>query len=572
MVTKNTTVKLDGKSRFTLDDPFTWKNGHLDFVGFDARGTNKDVTVTFNLTGKDWVLTHLEAASSPNLKTVINDATTGSNATAARIETLVLHSALGNDVTLGNTQVDQYDGSDGNDDVTLGAGGVTMMNLGDGNNTLHIGSGRVRSVLAGDGNDRVVTGSGKVDALNLGDGRNTVTVNGTVSALITGDGNDVINVNKGGVQNLDVGDGNNVVNISGAATVGSILGDTDDDKVVIKGNGSATSINVAQGNNTVITGTHTVSTIVAYLGNQTIHVGTGGVSIVRLSDGNSTVEADGHVGMLMAGTGNKRLVFHEAVGTIDMGGGINHITFEGQYVDGMQITDGTDTITLKNGCNLNQVVTGDGDDVIHAERGEIGAAQMGAGNDAIYTGILNIAHATFGDGTDTVYFGDMTNPSNESSFNGGSGIDTMNFENVTKGGVDISLGDSGSQATASGKVRFWNFEKLIGSNFDDTLGGSNGDDFLGGGKGDDQLTGGKGNDTFIFNKGDGADEITDLNLGEADKIDLSSIKSISTFNDVKALMSSDGHGGTLIDFGSGDTLDIDGVGPGRFTDDSHFIL
>jgi Ca2+-binding RTX toxin-like protein len=568
VVTKNTSVTLDGKSKFTLDDTYTWKSSKLDYVSFHSGEVKQDVTVTLNLASSGWLLRHVEGINSPNLMTVINDKTGSAGAT---IGSMTLSGGLGNNVTLTNTHVDMYEGSNAADHVTIGAGGVDMLNVVGGNNSVKIGTGKVHSILAYDGNDKVTTGSGTIDSIDLGDGKNTITTGkGVIQSILTGKGDDTVTVG-GGVSMMNLGDGDNVVNVTGKGNVGTIMGDTGDDTVNITGAGSVAVINLAKGDNVINTGTGTVSAIVTYLGNQTIHVGTGGAGVIRLSDGNSHVEADGHVGQLMAGPGDKSLIFHAAVGTVDIGGGTNTIVFGGQYVDALAITDGTDTITLQNGCNLNQVVTGDDNDIIHAEQGEVGTAQMGTGDDAIYTGAASIGHASMGTGNDTVYFGKMTDLKNDSTFNGGSGTDTMSFQNV---GVSItaSLGENGAQATSAGTVRFWNFEELIGGSGADTLTGSNGADILGGGKGDgDKLTGGGGVDTFIFNTGDGKDEITDFDFTAREKIDLSGVKGITDFNDLKTHFSSDGAGGTIIDFGGGDQLTIDHVSSGRLSD-ANFIF
>ena len=68
------------------------------------------------------------------------------------------------------------------------------------------------------------------------------------------------------------------------------------------------------------------------------------------------------------------------------------------------------------------------------------------------------------------------------------------------------------------------------SDGDDALSGSGADDLLEGGAGDDVLTGGGGADTFKFNAGDegtaatpAVDTITDFNVSEGDRLDLSSL-------------------------------------------------
>ncbi|MCB1558094.1 MAG: type I secretion C-terminal target domain-containing protein [Alphaproteobacteria bacterium] len=66
---------------------------------------------------------------------------------------------------------------------------------------------------------------------------------------------------------------------------------------------------------------------------------------------------------------------------------------------------------------------------------------------------------------------------------------------------------------------------LYGRYGDDLLYGGQGDDVLSGGGGNDILTGYTGADTFVLSDGDVSSfsTITDFNLGEGDKLDISNI-------------------------------------------------
>ena len=71
----------------------------------------------------------------------------------------------------------------------------------------------------------------------------------------------------------------------------------------------------------------------------------------------------------------------------------------------------------------------------------------------------------------------------------------------------------------------------------ETVIGGSGSDTIYGKDGDDTLTGGSGSDTFVFKDGDtGSDTITDFNLSEGDKIDLSSF-GITTTNEAQEFLS-----------------------------------
>ncbi len=101
---------------------------------------------------------------------------------------------------------------------------------------------------------------------------------------------------------------------------------------------------------------------------------------------------------------------------------------------------------------------------------------------------------------------------------------------------------------------------LRGFGGDDMLYGGAGEDILDGGTGKDTLIGGLGNDTFVAAPGDGADTIVDMSAGAGpgDRIDLTAFIGIHALGDVMALASQVG-GNTVIDFGSGDVLTLDGV-------------
>jgi serralysin len=570
MVSKNSSFKLDGKTRFSIDDNYTWTKGHIDFVDMRSSDAQKAITVTVNLSGSNWQLDTLLSGGSGNLKVVVNDAASGSN---RDIGTMALHGLGGSNVELTQTHVDQFDGSEASDVLSVGAGGVDVINLRGGKNSLTLGSGKVQTVQANDQNDTVVTGTGRVGTMELGDGDNSLTIGkGNVGVVNLGIGDDVVTIGDGNVRMINLGDGRNVLKVKGSANIDSILGDTGNDKV-ITGDGQIGVINLAQGNNTVQTGKGSVSSIVAFLGNQDVTVGSGGVSIIRFADGDQHLVANGHVGMYMAQTGDKNLAFNGDVGMVDLAGGKNVLSFGGVYVDGLAISEGTDRITLHNGCNLNQVVTGSGNDTINALDGKVGTAQLGTGNDALYAGTGAIGAVMFGAGNDTLYINATTSSALDPTFNGGDSkdstgseyVDTVSFANFTGGGVTVTLGVSDAQDTGAGSMRLLNFEKVIGTRTADTLAGSSKADWLDGAAGNDSLAGNSGADTFIFSSKYGHDTISDFSIADGDKIDLRNMAGVSDFGDVQALMS--GRGDTDITFDGGEVLTIEGVAKGDLTAD-----
>jgi hypothetical protein len=114
--------------------------------------------------------------------------------------------------------------------------------------------------------------------------------------------------------------------------------------------------------------------------------------------------------------------------------------------------------------------------------------------------------------------------------------------------------------------------------------GGSGDDSFGGAGSSATYTGGAGSDTFGFGPGSGAVTITDFDQGnsgvnhtfdqgEGDQIDLSQVTSVHSLSDVLSLATTVDNNGaanpnganTLIDFGNGDTLTIDGLTPDQLT-------
>lgn len=189
----------------------------------------------------------------------------------------------------------------------------------------------------------------------------------------------------------------------------------------------------------------------------------------------------------------------------------------------------------------------------------------GAGNDKLYGG----------DGNDTLNGG-----TGADILDGGAGRDTASYAGADTGVAANLNGKSANLGDAAGDV-YSGIENLSGSSFgdvlvgdgngntlrglggDDKLNGGSGNDTLSGGRGDDRLVGGNGADRFVFKENGGNDTIADFQRsGKTEKIDLRDFD-IASFKALKKMMSKD-NGGTVIEFGNGDELQIDGHGPGQF--------
>lgn len=114
---------------------------------------------------------------------------------------------------------------------------------------------------------------------------------------------------------------------------------------------------------------------------------------------------------------------------------------------------------------------------------------------------------------------------------------------------------------------------LHGNGGNDRLVGGRGGDVLDGGKGNDKLTGGADADIFVFSTGDGRDKITDFDTSgwDADRIDLSGVRSITGFRDLVHNHMWQRGSNVVIDGGDGERIVLKGVD----IDDleaSHFIF
>ena len=134
---------------------------------------------------------------------------------------------------------------------------------------------------------------------------------------------------------------------------------------------------------------------------------------------------------------------------------------------------------------------------------------------------------TPGDGQDTVLAGDgndvikATVNDGKDVYNGGNGIDTVDYSALTAG-VTVTLGQNGGPGSGfgiqSGEDKLISIENVIGSAGADQIKGSNVANVLAGGGGNDVLTGAGGNDSIVFRPGFGQDQITDFDDAGDDTI------------------------------------------------------
>jgi Ca2+-binding RTX toxin-like protein len=190
-----------------------------------------------------------------------------------------------------------------------------------------------------------------------------------------------------------------------------------------------------------------------------------------------------------------------------------------------------------------------------------------------FTGVNSATGSNFADVYDAnVTFGSFN------SFQGQGGDDTITgngftqitYSNATSG-VTVDLQDGTAVGDASvGHDTFTGVNSVSGSNFGDTLYGDSGfnilfgqggNDILNGRAGFDLLSGGAGADTFVYARGYGQLTISDFdqgnsgvfNQGEGDRIVLNG------FADLSGATVTSANGNTVLDFGNGDTITLQGV-------------
>ncbi len=238
---------------------------------------------------------------------------------------------------------------------------------------------------------------------------------------------------------------------------------------------------------------------------------------------------------------------------------------------------GNDDDLLLGDGGSDRLYAGSGNDVVHGGNGS-DVAYLGAGDDEFIdtaqSGVNGNDRIFAGDGNDTVrggggnefIHGDAGNDrlfggDDDDRIYGDAGSDRLfgdagNDRVYGGGGSDRLYGDSGSDRLYGNSGN----DRLFGGNGSDRLYGNEGNDRLEGGRGRDQLSGGADADTFTFRTSFGEDTILDFALGEDTlRIDdaiygggLTAAQVVSTYASVVG-------GEVVFDFGSGDTITLEGV-------------
>ena len=430
-----------------------------------------------------------------------------------------LNGGSGNDTLIGGTGNDTLNGGNGND-ILIGGTGNDTLNGGDGHDTLEGGKG-----------DDILNGGGDYTAntylFNLGDGQDEITdysndrdykyyndkivFGAGISSddiTVTNSGLDLVLSHSNGtdqitIKNWFVDSRHHIERFEYAD--GTVIKSSDYANIAVEITGTD--------NNDTLTGqTYFNNNIQGLAGDDTL---TGGRRNDRLEggSGNDTLNGDSGNDTLTGGAGNDTL-----------NGGNGHDTLEGGKGDdilngGDDYTANTYLFNLGDGQDEITDYSNDRDSKYHNDKIVFGTGISSDDITATNSGLdLVLSHSN---GTDQItiknWFIDSRYHIERFEYADGTVIKSSDYANIA---VEITGTDNND--TLTGQAYFNN--NIQGLAGDDTLTGGWRNDRLEGGSGNDTLNGGGGADIFDYNDiRDGNDMITDFNLNQGDKIDLSDL-------------------------------------------------
>ena len=241
----------------------------------------------------------------------------------------------------------------------------------------------------------------------------------------------------------------------------------------------------------------------------------GGLDNDRLSgnNGDDTIYGGSEDDLLFGGAGNDNLfgaseddILHGHGGndTLDGGSG-DDLLYGGTWRD--ILIGGIGEDRLKGGYGDDDLFGGEGDDRLSAGIGH-DFANGGRGNDILYGGIGN-DHLEGGLHNDKIF--------------GGKGNDV-----------------------------------LYGGHGNDTLSGGKWADTLYGGAGNDKLYGGNGEDIFVLTEDFRVDRIKDFSAKDAEKVDVSGVEQLASFEDIVDMLTENKNGDAVVDLGDGNKIVFEG--------------
>lgn len=485
---------------------------------------------------------------------------------------------IGDDIIMGGLGADLMDGGSGVDRLSYAdatsrvvvdmLNGSTIGSYATGDvffNFEHLEGGSGDDLLLGDHNDNLLIGGAGNDELQGRFGNDTL-IGGAGADTLSGGGNTgtasyetsamAVNVNlfSGVTSGGDaVGDVfiaiDNLIGSSGDDTLTGFFGDN-----VIEGGAGADRINGGAGTDTASYSRDTTGVTVSLNTN----TATGGDAegdtfsqIENLRGGQAADSLSGNTGnnVIWGGLGNDTLIGLAGDDTLEGGGGSDNLQ-GGSGSDWASYSEAPSGVTVDLGTGMVAGFDAFGDTFSSIEN------LRGSAHNDVLTG----------DSADNIIEGGL----GSDTLSGGLGNDTLSYANSnTRVVVDLFNGNA-LLGHAAGDV-ISGFENLTGSRLPDYLLGSNGDNVLNGGLGrdrlearggndtligglqDDNLKGGAGADVFVLRPGDGRDIIADWQNG-LDLLDLTAFS--LTFGEVQAAATQLPIGALFIDFGAGDSFQI----------------
>lgn len=178
----------------------------------------------------------------------------------------------------------------------------------------------------------------------------------------------------------------------------------------------------------------------------------------------------------MGGGGNDSLIGGAGADSMDGGMGVNTVSY----------ATSTAAVTVNLATNINTGGDAAGDKLSNIQ------VIIGSNLNDSLTGSAAANTITGGVGNDTIMGGGGAD-----SLDGGTGVNTVSYAKSTAVNINLATNTNGGGEATGDKL--YNFQAVIGSNYNDTLTGSTGAETLTGGAGADVLFGGGGKDIFVFN-------------------------------------------------------------------------
>ncbi len=447
-----------------------------------------------------------------------------------------------------------------NEAAVINLNGGTFSNIGNDIGTIGIAYGTViENLETGAGND-TITGNAAANSVQGGLGGDTISGEGGDDQLLGQGGDDTLNGGQGN-DSVDGGSGTDTAQFSGARADYTLL--SYDAVVVVKDNVNTDGLD-------------TVLNVENFeFADQSLAAGA-----VSEFDALSYIASYGD---LMAAFGNDGVAglvhyvtYGSAAGRTIAFNGLEYIASYGDLMAafGADATAGAEHF-INFGAAKGRITTFDGLEYI-ASYGDLMAA-FGADASAGAEHFINFGAAkgrttTFDSMTYLVSHADLLEVYGDNvdaallhyfnyGANAGRSIDLRgNLDVIT----DSQSGTNGNDTLTGGAaaellVGLDGADTLVGNGGDDVLVGGAGDDTLNGGAGDDVLQGGTGSDTFVFSGEFGVDVIRDFEASNnSEKIDLSAVVDITSYNDLINNHLSDSAGGAVIASGS-HTITLEGV-------------